>query len=439
MLHQLQRLAIAFWLCFAALGVALGYWAYAESVALTARADNPRYRLAERYIGRGTIFDRTGAVLAQTTGDPGQLTRYYPYPRLAPILGYVSPFYGVTGLEAAADSVLHGGFAPNTLDEWFSVPPAGRDIKVTIDLQWQTAVDQALGERTGAVVVLNATNGDIVALASHPTFDPNALDDQFDALLADPQSPLLNRATQTLYQPGGVLYPLITAGALKHSALTQLTTLTAPTPFASASVPVGNFVVQCRATTNPRTVREALDAGCPYPFAQFGQELGAEVLEQLLADFRLYSAPEIALPTIAATRISITDTVTGEAIGQGALNVTPLHVALVTAAFANRGELPAPRLVVERQNGARQWEAVNARSHPLAALPPEVAQAVLPVFTHGYSAHALTNNRGDTLAWFMGVTLTPTPYAVVVLLENAPEVEAQEVGQAIFNVAAQLP
>jgi peptidoglycan glycosyltransferase len=161
--HQLRRLALAFAVAFAFMAAAAGYWGYAYSAPLLGRADNPRRLLAERRAGRGVIYDRNSVPLAESVGVPGDLTRWYPYPDLAPVLGYVSPFYGTAGVEAAADATLHGDGGPSA-DSLFwqgavlGLPPVGRDVRLSIDLRLQTAADQALGTHVGAIVLLDAVS-----------------------------------------------------------------------------------------------------------------------------------------------------------------------------------------------------------------------------------------------------------------------------------------
>src|SRR5215218_7875904 len=108
MTSQLNRLALAFGAAFLAVALASGYWGIVRAAELTARGDNPRRVLAERRTGRGLILDRNDQVLADNTGLPGEYTRRYDYPNLAPVIGYISPAFGAAGIEAALDDVLHG-------------------------------------------------------------------------------------------------------------------------------------------------------------------------------------------------------------------------------------------------------------------------------------------------------------------------------------------
>jgi len=135
---------------------------------------------------------------------------------LAPITGYTHPVYGQAGLEASLDEYLRGLQGnPSSLiltnQLVYGAPPPGLDVRLSIDLSLQTTADKLLGNHTGAIILMNAETGEILVMASHPTFDPNLLDEQGDSLSQDEDSPLLNRATQGLYPLGDALQPIIQA------------------------------------------------------------------------------------------------------------------------------------------------------------------------------------------------------------------------------------
>jgi len=209
---SINRIALLALLAFVCLAGALGYRA-ASGAILTAREDNPRRIFAEQRTLRGSILDRDGEVIVETTGEPGAYTRSTLHPDAAPITGYYSINYGTSGVEQAFDSTLRGtlGIDPlrADLEALMHIQPIGRDVQVTLDLDVQRVADALLAGRTGAIVVLSVPEGEVLALASHPTFDPNTLDENWDRLRADRASPLLNRATQGEYQPGTALQPLV--------------------------------------------------------------------------------------------------------------------------------------------------------------------------------------------------------------------------------------
>ncbi len=190
-----------------ALAITNGWWAIWRGPDLLLRTDNARRSIADRYVKRGSLLDRNGAPINFSDGKTGVYSRVYQYPNLAPITGYTNPTYGQSGLEASLDPWLRGLQGNPASSIWwdhlvYGQPPPGLDIRLSIDLGLQQQADALLGNHTGAIVLLNSESGEILAMASHPTFDPNHLDEQAAALLQDPQSPLLDRAAQELYPPG---------------------------------------------------------------------------------------------------------------------------------------------------------------------------------------------------------------------------------------------
>jgi peptidoglycan glycosyltransferase len=439
MSRQLRRIALAFAAAFLLITGAAGYWGYVQRDSLLSRADNPRRLLAERRVPRGMIYDRHDAVLAESIGTPGEFMRHYPYPDLAPVLGYVSPFYGTAGIEAAADATLHGDEGHDALSLYWQgtvlgAPFPGRAVRLSIDLQLQTAADKALGGRTGAVVLLDAVTGEVLALASHPTYNPNTLEAQWETLVNDPQAPLLNRATLNLYQPGGALQPIVQAAALRAG----LAKLDAPYPSAAAEVTVSNLTLTCitQPASGSITLAEAFQAGCPRPFADFGEQFGAHALDQLFADFRLFDAPLLPIPAAASPRPAVASEAMLATIGQSRLTITPLHLALITAAIARRGEMPAPQLLMAAQDPAGAWKDIPPTSHAIAAIAPEYAEQVKALMPDGHPAIALTNAEGKKLAWFSGFApLADSRYTVAVLLEDGDVDAAAQMGRILLNTA----
>jgi len=442
MTPQLHRLSLAFALAFLVIALTSGYWGLVRHTALIERADNPRRVLIEQRFQRGTIYDRNGTVLAESVGAPGSFIRHYPYPALSPVLGHLSAFYGSAGIEAAADGVLHGdaGLDPLQLywkDNLLGVPPPGRAVRLSIDLRLQTAADSALGNHTGAVVLLDAASGEVLALASHPNYNANALETHWPTLINDPDSPLLNRATFALYQPGGALEPILLGAALEAG----LVDLNRPLPQATARVKVGDLTIGCRLQPilTQLTLADALTFGCPRPFADIGEQVGASALDRLFTDFRLYDAPTLSIPTTASSLPTSTIEPANVALGQGELNITPLHLALITAAFARRGEMPAPQLLIATQDPTGEWQSVATDSHPIAVIPPEEAEIIKSLLAQGHRARAFAGAKGKTLAWFSGFApFQDSRYAVVVLLENGETTEAAEMGRELLVEATRL-
>ena len=440
MTAHLNRLTVLLGAGFLAVALATGYWQIVRGEALLQRADNPRRALVERRVPRGTITDRNGLVLADNAGQPGAWIRHYPYPNLAPVLGYVSALVGSAGIESALDPVLHGdaGLDPLTIYWRTSVlgaPPPGRDARLTIDLAIQRAADTALGSHTGAVVLLQAQTGAVLAMASHPSFDANDLDGHWQDIVNSSASPLLNRATLALYQPGGAIEPVVVAGALQASLASPQQT------FAGADQPVtfDGQSLACRdqPPQSGLSLADALALACPAPAAALAQSLGAAGLARLFTQFQFFTAPALSIPTTAPTADQagiFTDTAVA-GIGQAGLTVTPLQMALVTAALARHGQMPAPQLILQSQNASGGWQTAPATA-PRPVIDPAVADAVKAMLPGGLQASAVTSSGGKSLAWYTGFIPIDDPrYVVAVLLEDGDPRAAKDIGSVVLEAA----
>jgi cell division protein FtsW (lipid II flippase) len=190
------------------------WWAVLQGPDLLNRTDNPRLAISDRYVPRGSILDRNNQPIDVTEGQSSTYHRVYLYPDLAPVTGYIHPTYGQAGLEASLDDYLRGLQGnPASLISWdhllYGTPPPGLNVRLSLDLELQKQADQSLGDHKGAVILMNAQTGEILVMASHPTYDPNKLDEIGASLSKDQNTPLVNRAAQGMYAPGSALTPFL--------------------------------------------------------------------------------------------------------------------------------------------------------------------------------------------------------------------------------------
>jgi len=199
-----------------ATALASGWWAGVRGPDLLTRTDNPRRIIEDRYVQRGQLLDRNDDPIALTTGAPGTYTRIYQYPDLAPVTGYDHPIDGQSGLEASMDDYLHGVKGNPAAMVWWShllygMAPHGLDVRLSIDLNLQKRADELMTGYSGAVILMNAASGEILAMSSLPTFNPNHLNEIGPQLNKDPGKPLINRPVQGVYPAGTMLEPLAKA------------------------------------------------------------------------------------------------------------------------------------------------------------------------------------------------------------------------------------
>lgn len=249
-----RRTALASLALFACLALWTAGLMLLRAPPLLARTENPRLIDAERAVLRGEIRASDGSALAASVlatkieGRP-VFSRTYPLPAAAHVAGYYSLRYGVGGLEAFADAPLRGASSP--LDVLLHRTQIGTPLTTTLVPAEQLAAAAALDGRIGAAVTLDARSGAVLALASSPAYDPNQLEAAWDSLRTAPNAPLLNRATQALYQPGRLLPWLYRAApnsftwdttdrlGLSRPISFELPTATTPWPSASFSETIG--------------------------------------------------------------------------------------------------------------------------------------------------------------------------------------------------------
>lgn len=354
-------------------------WQVLLSPLLVGRSDNPRRVVAEQRIERGRILTRSGIPIAESVmGADGLAERRYPYPSLSSVTGYYSLRYGLGGTEAAFDPVLRGAVGVSAEDGFWNDllhhPTQGQDVTLTIDLPAQAAADVALGTQEGAVVVLDLQTGAVLVMSSHPTYDPNTLDADWDSLRLDRRAPLLNRATQGLFPLGDMARLVTLIGLHEAGALIPDDAMTAP--LADLAAPLG-----------------------PTGYRATARQLG---LSDLLAG--LPSQPA-RLPEFPPQ---------GKQTPRD-LAATPLHLARAVAALENGGRLPNPVLTLHTQATHTPAIAPKTAQWVRAQLPQIDAQIV------GLTGQATPEETGaGWLSWFVGLAPAqawsverPTPAALI--------------------------
>ncbi len=446
---SIRRLSLVLLLAFLLLAGGSGYWAIWRGADLREREDNPRLVEAEQRAQRGAILDRHGETLAYSHLVEGTQQRVYPQPEAAPAVGYYSLKHGVGGIEAAYDELLRGLQGRSRwdrfLDRLLHRRPAGRDVRLTVDAGLQAQIDELLGGRAGAVVLLDPVSGELLALVSHPSYDPNSLDEDWEALEKDPAAPLLNRATQGLYQPGGALQLIVVAAALQAN----LVNLDTPAPDVGQTVTVDGQELGCARQAGGSSLAQAVAAACPAPIASLGESLGTDPLAEAFRQWALHLPPPLEIPTEAGEIGS--GAPRQAAIGQGKLTASPLRMGLVLSALANQGAMPAPRLVLETESPSGDMVPAPVKGQARPALSPDLAHQLRQAMrlsddeeSLGHSSLALASADKPPHAWYLGLAPAKAPrYAVVVLLEHGGREGlslAQRIGQqALAAALAQTP
>jgi peptidoglycan glycosyltransferase len=362
----LRRVSTVVALLFAALFISTTLIQVIFAPSINARPDNRRTLLDSYSRQRGAILvgDQPVAVSQPTPNEEIKYLRSYPQPLpYSHVTGYFSYTYGAGGgLEGAADDLLSGSssqfFYTRVTDLLTGKQPVGATLQTTINPKAQDAADKGLGNQRGAVVALDPKTGAILAMISHPQYDPNRLSahDQasvvkaWNELNADPTQPLVNRAIAgNLYPPGSVFKIVTAAAALEDGKVDTSTQIPAPgvmeLPQTTAGLP--NYDRQPCGPNNQTTLQHALEISCNTAMGYVGMQVGAQGLADQAAKFGFGTTmriPNRVEPSRFPTGINQAQTAQS-AIGQYDVRVTPLQVAMVSAAIANGGVVMRPYLI----------------------------------------------------------------------------------------------
>ncbi|MFW5941187.1 MAG: penicillin-binding transpeptidase domain-containing protein [Chloroflexota bacterium] len=440
--RRIEVVSVGLLAAFLLLGLALAFWSVVGASALAVREDNPRVVEAELRVRRGRILDTNGVVLAETIGPEEALQRIYTLPDVGPAVGYYSFRHGTSGIEEGYDSVLRG----DTSDVWQAFwqqnlhkAQNGRDVRLTLDVDRQRTADSLMEGYNGAALLMTLPDGAIRAMVSHPGYDPNTLDAQFDALAEDEQAPLLNRVTQGRYQPGLTLQPLLLAAALDGSLLE----LSDEVQDASAVVEVNGLRARCREAPPPQANwADVLHAACPGPLSSLSEELPEDAFLDALERMGFFAAPELPLATAAPAEPEVEE-LPAALLGQDALTVTPLQMALAWSSLGNSGILPEPHVVSAVQDESGSWTNLPNVPEDRQAFSGEAAWSVLSALPRHedliteHAARVLSGPAGTTNSWYLGLAPAEAPrYAVVVVVEGTDRLQAaQQVGRSLLTMA----
>ena len=449
---RLRAVAMLLAVLIGALAVNLTYIQVVQAPALAAHEVNTRGLAAELRQERGTILTSDGVVLARSVPDGERYAREYPEGDLAAhVLGYYSPRYGRAGIEAAMNETLMGrrsfSSLADVIDSAAGLPVSGDDVWLTIDAGIQRAAQDVLEGRVGAVAVVEPSTGAVLALASSPTYDPGAVDDEFAALASDAEAaPLVHRAAASLYPPGSTFKVVTLTGVLGNGVATPETTYSGASPIEIGGGRVTNYGGSSYGSVS---VRRATVSSINTVFAQMAVDLGPFGLVEQAEGFGLDDEPPIEIPSAASTMaepdVMSTWELAWAGVGQpvgmheGPIgpSVTPLQMALVAAGIANGGDVMSPHLVsrvtdhagrVVSETGSSVWKrATDAETalvvtdimEDVVASGTGTRARVAGVRVAGKTGTAEVGEDVPTHAWFISFAPVEDPQvAVAVVVEG---------------------
>jgi len=325
------------------------------------------------------------------------LLRYYPEGKsMSNVIGYVgrinaqelnqidhvnysaSNYIGKVGIERYYEKQLHGtvgvkeaevnarGQIIRTIKQTLPVP--GKDLYLTIDSRLQAFAEKALGKNSGAIVVIQPSTGEILALVTKPNYDPNLFvaglsNAAYKKLLHAPQHPLFNRAIRGQFAAGSTIKPFVSAGGLSDTVITKNYRIYDPGWF---RLPNTKHIYHDWKYGGHGwvDVSKAITVSCDTFFYNLAVKLGIKRLDNILLKFGFGQSTQIdmmeELPGLVPTPhwkrgANGHSWYTGDtiltAIGQGYLLATPLQLAQATAILAERGARYQPHLLLKTRDG----------------------------------------------------------------------------------------
>ncbi|MBI3914219.1 MAG: penicillin-binding protein 2 [Chloroflexi bacterium] len=371
-------------------------------------------------------------------------------------------FWGEPYLAGTRGGKLQIVGADGTVSATLAQAPAkqSRNVQTTLDIDAQEIAEKALGNRVGAAVVLDVTNGAVLAMVSHPAFDPNKLSQKLSAaelraLLNDPNDPLVNRAAQGAFPPGSVFKVVAYAAALEKGGYLPTNGFEDPGYWDGLGP---NFRKVCWIYEDTKhghgkiSFSSALTQSCDVVFYQVGQRLD-QIDRNLMPNFaRAFGLGARTGIEIADAAGFVADPNAGTwrpgdpinlVIGQGNMLTTPLQIANLMAAVANGGTLYRPRLVSRVSSLADGTEKVFApevkSKLPISAATLASIKDALRRVTTDASGTAFSAFRGakiisagktgtseappgDPHSWFAGYAPADNPrIAIAVIVEHGGE------------------
>jgi peptidoglycan glycosyltransferase len=458
-------LAIVIALTFGGLAAGAGYWQVARADELATAPTDAANLAAARTVLRGRILDRDDRVLARSRRtEDGTPYRVYADDSISHPVGYASARYGAVGLERAFAAELTGATGSDPLSRALAkfLPPADRrlDVRTSLSLRLQRLAVRLLGSDRGAVVMLDPRSGEVLAMASTPTFDAGAIADPatertaFEALEGDEAAPLLNRTTLGRYVPGSVFKIVTAIAGLGSGSIGPETTYAEQPGAEEDGLVVSGFRIMDGhhpfTGDRPLDLVEATEVSCNIWYALTGLETGGANLDAFARRLGFYERIPFDLPTATSQLTNGGGSMAGgfsddvelanAAYGQGEVLVTPLQMALVAATVANGGEMMQPRLVtafLDRQGRETRVDrsslgrVIDGRSN--ATIVEAMTEAVegelgrlftegakVPgVLTAGKSGTAQLGGSGEPHSWFIGFAPADEPtVAIAVIVER---------------------
>lgn len=364
---NIKTLNKIFAIVFLILVLYLAYIQFFAAEKLHTLAPDPRSK--EDIRNRGIIYSVNMSQMAinmQDAKDKENWYRFYPYADCAAdIIGYDNLIYGKTGLEEYLNSYL---LFDNKINSFFKLERflkgeswSGFDCVLTIDEKVQRKAYELIKNYKAAAVVLNPKTGEVIALATSPSFNPNNLNTSWQEIVNDANSPLINRATESVYPPGSTFKVFTLSSALDSNTINENYSIRCTGSYAAGELGSGKgryLIHEAHGGAHGLVdYPAALIYSCNIAFADIALKMGQDLFLNYAKKFGLMDTIPFEIPVTKANFSSKDEFYTGvlaqSGFGQGDIAVTPLQMSMIISAAANEGKIMQPYLLreIRDQNG----------------------------------------------------------------------------------------
>lgn len=338
-----------FIIIFLSISLYLLFFQLVKADKLSKNPNNRRNFVDEENIERGLIKDRNKVILVNNRIEDGKELRIQKYPELySQIIGYESEKYGLSGLEKSYNFYLldiQDKDPLNKLRKSISGNKIGNDLILTLDNDLQKIAYDLMENYKGSVVVMKPSTGEVLAMTSNPSFNSNELDKNWDRILADKNSPLINRATNGQYTPGSII-KVVSSIAVLESKVDQ--TFDDKGKIEIDGYEFKNFESKAYGKIG---LKEALMNSSNTYFAAKSQAIGGNKFKEIFNRFNFNENLPFDIGTSPSKSFFSEDMdkteIAAASFGQGKTLVSPLHMAMVISSISNDGIMKEPYLVEE--------------------------------------------------------------------------------------------
>lgn len=420
-----------FFYMFISIIIYLTYFAFFEAYAIVNSTLNPRVRISRENIQRGTIYDRNGQVIAYTYEN----IRNYPYGRaFAHVIGHTS--VGHAAVEERYNfhlTNLSGEMLQRVNNLAFGTKLYGDSLNLTLDTNLQNYAYNALGNRRGSIVVMQPTTGDILAMVSYPTYNPNTAATEWQQIINNEYSPLLNRATQGLYAPGSTFKIMTVASGIRSNIINNFT------HHCNGYIIINGEIIRCFNNVSHGYINatRAFALSCNTYFVALAYEMGIEKFVYYTSSF--FNETKFSLPVSQSQfNLSYNSSIgylMQTSIGQGQTLVTPLYMTMISSAIYNNGVIKMPNVVKNTQQNNilnTLLPTTQNKNHLFTKdISTELQNMMVQVVNNGtgqlssiQSAQlagktgTAENDAGYAHGWFTGF-IVDNDIAITIMLENS--------------------